>query len=229
MHALSELENEIEPFVYALLANQIDHVTDRELLDVFCQVALHPDVGLLVKDWTRTLEERDQHDYRMTRPTPINLALTYVVSRLELLKPKTPTLDGGPRLADIDVLPPSWAGKPLWRLLTFVTYIERDAWHIDAQIPVEERKRLSQRVLDDIVYIEEQSLKLQRGPDDELFIDGSVDPPGEERLEKLRRRILAIWKRWFPEEMDEFNAVPSDNPPPRKRRRLCNRKSDHSG
>ena len=229
MLALSNLENEIEPFVYALLANQIDEITDRELLDVFCQVALHPDVGLLIKDWTRTLEERDQHDFRVTRPTPINLALTYLVCRLELWRPKTPTLDGEPRLADIDVLPPSLAGKPLWRLLTFVTYIERDAWYIKAQIPVEERKRLSQRVLDDIVYIEEQSLGLQRGPEDALFIDIGVDPPGEERLEKLRRRILAIWEHWYPGEVDESNAVPSDDPPPRKRRRLGNRKIGHPG
>ena len=201
-----DLENETEPFIRAVLEGTIDVESNRELLDTFCKVARHRDVGPLIKDWTRYLfDEVEKQDPQTDRINPGLYHLRHQLEKPEHL-----------RRSDDNFPPTLQLASPLWRLLTNLTYVELNAWEIGAEVPVEERRRTAQKTLDDIKYVEKsQGIVLTH--DDELFVDEDTDR--EQRLDKLCRRVMEMWKRWQPAKTDKRNWIDPDVPTPNKRRR----------
>ena len=54
------LDDEMEGFVLAVREDDLDTQSDKELLDLFCQLAHHRNTTPLVKDWVKIL--RDDYD-----------------------------------------------------------------------------------------------------------------------------------------------------------------------
>lgn len=85
-------------------------------------------------------------------------------------------------------------------------YVERDAWRIgEADVPEMEKKLLSQRTLGDIQYVEKEAFDIERGCGDSLYVDG--DTAEEERVRRLRDRIVEMWEKWHPGELEDGSAV----------------------
>ena len=131
LSAMLDLENETEPFIRAVLENAVEVESDRELLDTFCKVARHRDIGPLIKDWTRYLFNQVEKQDPQTEP--INLGLLHL--HHQLVKPEHL------RRSDENFPPKLQLASPLWRLLTNLTYVELNAWKIGGEVPVEERRR----------------------------------------------------------------------------------------
>ena len=81
-------------------------------------------------------------------------------------------------------------------MLLYLAYLERDAWRVgDVQVPEVERRLLSQRILNDIQYVEKEAFQIIRKPGDQFYIE--ADTAAEERLQRLRGRTTAMWESWY--------------------------------
>lgn len=86
-------------------------------------------------------------------------------------------------------------------MLLYLTYLERDAWRAgNVQVPAVEKRLLSQRILNDIQYVEKEALGIIRKPGDPLYIDANTT--AEERLQRLCGRTIAMWVSWYYEGLE---------------------------
>lgn len=138
--------------------------------------------------------------------------MKYLLSRLEKPEALVPKrMPSASRLQELtDDMEPVTQDR-LRRVLVDLAYLEEGAWGIDAAIPAIERKKLSQRLLHDIEYIEKEEFGLTRRPGDEFHIDEHDE--GAARLTKLSQRIEWMWRQTIQPDQE------ADGPTPAKRQR----------